>query len=404
MKRRDKPVQSYADLRRIRDALREKPRDLLLFDLVTQTGLGMEQILNLKVRDFLPCKAGKSLLLPHPGKETPSLVPISQMLYQSWEKYIKDVSPSPDDYVIRSQKKSNSLTLSSVSHLMRKWFEDASMEGLGGARSLRRKWRDFSKPDLPEERQSNDRSDRIQPKDYLHELKPVDSIRSLQETVHEELFQAIICGRIPPGEKLVIDKVAMEMKVSRIPVREAFHRLQEAGLISIYKWKGAVINKLSADSLREITVIRLKLEPEAAERAAENVQESTLNKLEQLHTEWKQSMSLLNKNDLQSTRNFLRLNHQFHHAIYSEAHMPILQQIINGLWNRVSPYLHILVTIEGAVSSETIRIHQGMLDGMRHHSPEEVSHWVREDLIQAETSLINFLSQNEDSKLTERGT
>jgi DNA-binding GntR family transcriptional regulator len=402
MKEKAKPVQSYADIRQLREILQGKPRDLLLFDLVTQTGMEMRQILNLRVRDFLPCKAGHTLVLPHPGRKPASVVLISEMLYQSWRRYMKDVSAFPDDYLIKSQKKSSPMTLSSVSHLMKKWFEAANLDGLNGAKSLRRSWKAFLKPSSPEWIQSQDTRDPIPQNGYLQALKPIETVRSLQETVHEKLFHAIICGRIPPGEKLVIDKVALQMKVSRIPVREAFHRLQEAGLISINKWKGAVVNKLSVENLMEITVIRLMLETKAAERAAEQVQPLVLEKLENLHAQWKQSISLLNKNDLQSAENYLRLNRQFHHTIYDEAHMPILHQIITGLWNRVSPYLHILVTggIEGAVSLETIRIHQGMLDGMRSHSAVEVSRWVKEDMVQAEKSLMKFLKRNDDSRTT----
>jgi DNA-binding GntR family transcriptional regulator len=404
MKGKAKPVQSYADIQQLREILWEKPRDLLLFDLVTQTGMEMKQILNLKVRDFLPCKAGQTLVLPHPGGKPPSVVTISKVIHQSWGKYMKEVSSFPDDYLIKSQKKSGPMTLSGVSHLMKKWFEAANLDGLNGAKSLRRTSKALLEPGLPEERHRQDIRDRILPNGYWDALKPIEMVRSLQETVHEKLFQAIICGRIPPGEKLVIDKVALQMRVSRIPIREAFHRLQEAGLISINKWKGAVVNKLSYDNLKEITVIRLMLEPETAARAAENVQDSVLEQLEKLHIEWKQSIRLLNNNDLQSAENYLRLNRQFHHTIYHEAHMPILHQIIAGLWNRVSPYLHILVMggIKGAVSLETVRVHQGILDGVRNRSAAEVSRWVKEDLIQAEKSLIKFLNRNDDSRMTPR--
>ena len=332
MKGKANPIKSHADIQRIREVLKDKPRDLLLFDLATQTGMEIKQILNLRVRDLFGCKVGDRLVLPHPGGKPPSVVVVSKTLHQSWGKYLRDVTPSHDEYLIKSQKNSGPPTLSSISHMMNKWFEAANLEGLNGAKSLRRTWQVFFKSGFPERSPRQDINNRIPPYGYLQALEPIETISTLQETVHEKLFQAIICGRIPPGEKLVIDKIAMQMKVSRIPVREAFHRLQEAGLISIDKWKGAMVNKLSVENLREITVIRLMLESEAAERAAENFHQAVLDQLENLHGQWKRSISLLNKNDLQSVEKYLRLNRRFHHTIYHEAHMPILQQIINGLW------------------------------------------------------------------------
>ena len=395
MRRKVNPLNSLAEIRRIRDVLREKPRDLLLFDLATQTGMEISQILNLRVRDLAGCKAGDRLIFPHPGQKPPTRVMISSTLHQSWEKYLRDISPSPDDYLIKSQKNSRPPTLSSVSHMINGWFDAAQVKGVKGAKSLKRTWEVFFKSRSLQSDKRKNQTERKSPNDYMQVLKPLGEMSTIQETVHAELFKAIICGRIPPGEKIVIDKIAMQMRVSRIPVREALHRLQEAGLISIDKWKGAIINKLSVENLKEITHIRLMLESQAAQRAAENCSPQLDKELEILHEQWKRSIPLMKKNDLKTVEEYLRLNRQFHHAIYREAHMPILHQIINALWDRVSPYLHILVAgeIEGAVTSETIQIHQGMLNGIKNHSAAEVSRWLKEDLIRAEESIIKFFTK-----------
>ena len=50
----------------------------------------------------------------------------------------------------------------------------------------------------------------------------------------------------------------------------------------------------------------------------------------------------------------LRVNAEFHHAIYAEARMPILQQIIESLWARTSPYLHIYFRALDTDSSDSI--------------------------------------------------
>jgi DNA-binding GntR family transcriptional regulator len=392
VKRRVSPINSLSDIRRIREVLREKPRDLLLFDLATQTGMEIRQILNLRVRDFADCRAGDQLVFPHPGQKPTTSVMISAALHQSWERYMQEISPFPDDYLIKSQKNAGPPTLSSVSHLINGWFEAAQVEGVKGAKSLKRTWEVFFKSRSLQSMKRKKRIEGKSPNDYLQVLKPLGEKSTIQETVHAELFKAIICGRIPPGEKIVIDKIALQMRVSRIPVREALHRLQEAGLISIDKWKGAIINKLSVENLKEITHIRLMLESNAAQRAAENCSPQLSKDLEIIHEQWKRSIPLMKKNDLKTVEEYLRLNRQFHHAIYREAHMPILHQIINGLWDRVSPYLHILVAgeIEGAVTSETIQIHEGMLNGMKDRSAAEVSRWLKEDLVRAEESIMKF--------------
>ena len=41
----------------------------------------------------------------------------------------------------------------------------------------------------------------------------------------------------------------------------------------------------------------------------------------------------------------MKLNKQFHFAIYRELQMPILLEIIEGLWNRIIPYFNILLPL-----------------------------------------------------------
>ena len=400
MKGKIHPIKSRSDVDRIRDILKDKSRDLLFFDLATRTGLDIKQILNIRVRDLLGCKVGSRLVLPQPEGKPPCFFVVSKTVHRSWEKYLKEAAPSPDDYLIKSQKNALPPTLSSVSHMVNKWFKDANIAEVRGAKSLKRTWQTYFKPEQEGGGSSEQTGKSAQSYGLSPVMDPVGPISTLQETVHETLFQAIISGRIPPGQKLVIDKVAGQMKVSRIPVREAFHRLREAGLISIDKWKGAIVNQLSVENLREITKIRLMLESEAANHAALNCKDETLERLEQIHEKWKQSIDQLNLNDLQSVESYLKLNRLFHNSIYREANMPILFQIINGLWDRVSPYLHILVAgrIKGAVSEETVRIHEGMLAGMMARSGGDVSVWLKEDLIRAEESIIQFLYLDGDAR------
>ena len=71
--------------------------------------------------------------------------------------------------------------------------------------------------------------------------------------------------------------------------------------------------------------------------------------------------------------------------------MPMLHNIIDSLWDRISPYLFILTgKIKGSVSAETIRNHQGMLEGMKRQDGPEVSKWVRKDLTDAGALIIRY--------------
>jgi DNA-binding GntR family transcriptional regulator len=73
------------------------------------------------------------------------------------------------------------------------------------------------------------------------------------------VLKAIIAGRIPPGEQLVLSKIAAQFRVSAMPVRQAINRLAETGIVTLQKKKSAVINTLSKEDVSEIQQIRINL-------------------------------------------------------------------------------------------------------------------------------------------------
>ena len=58
------PIKDPQDIERIRKNLSKKSRDLLFFDLATQTGLRVKELLKLKAKDLFGLKAGDPLVLP----------------------------------------------------------------------------------------------------------------------------------------------------------------------------------------------------------------------------------------------------------------------------------------------------------------------------------------------------
>jgi DNA-binding GntR family transcriptional regulator len=78
--------------------------------------------------------------------------------------------------------------------------------------------------------------------------------------------------------------------------------------------------------------------------------------------------------------------------------MPILLEVINSLWEQVSPYLHILLRSARDVNRAAfIRIHNGMLEGMRRKDSKEVLKWLRKDLTDAAERVLRVLERERTS-------
>ena len=99
-----------------------------------------------------------------------------------------------------------------------------------------------------------------------------------------------------------------------------------------------------------------------------------------------------------SDNEFLRLNKMFHFLLYSGADMPILEEIINGLWNKVSPYLHLLFReVKDYHLSISIDCHEQILDGLKNRDSDQVTKWLRTDLTRGAKMLIKTWTHRSNS-------
>ena len=201
---------------------------------------------------------------------------------------------------------------------------------------------------------------------------------TLQDAVYNDLASALASGEIPPGESITVKQVADRYNVSPMPVREALGRLEAKGLIKVSKSRRMTVNQLSLENLRQIVEIRLMLESYAAEKASKNRSEESLQELEVKLAQYAAV------NDPEKHTKILDINEKFHQLIYQEAHLPLLNEIIGMLWERARPYLAIEYRNSDNLDlEELIKIHRGMLNGLREKNPHKVKRWLKIDITHA---------------------
>lgn len=101
-------------------------------------------------------------------------------------------------------------------------------------------------------------------------LAPLDQ-RTTPDGVHRVLREAILNGTFAPGSQLREAHLASDLGISRAPVREAFSRLEEEGLVERVAFRGAFVSQVSPKTIEEIAALRYLVEPYAAERTAANL-------------------------------------------------------------------------------------------------------------------------------------
>jgi DNA-binding GntR family transcriptional regulator len=143
----------------------------------------------------------------------------------------------------------------------------------------------------------------------------------LGEFAYHVLREGITNGDFEPGQHLREADVAGWLKISRTPVREAFHRIVSEGLLVIGSWNGAVVARLDAQQLVELYTLRAVLEGTAASLAAQHASPAEIQNLFAIA---KKEEASKNDPDL-----LVRINADLHRAIYSAAHNRYLLQSLN---------------------------------------------------------------------------
>lgn len=94
------------------------------------------------------------------------------------------------------------------------------------------------------------------------------SYRTLREVVADEIHGMISRGELKPGDRLLEDRLAEQLGVSRNPIREAIRALEGTGLVEVTPRRGAYVTRIEEDQACQLLELRTVLEAYAAQRAA----------------------------------------------------------------------------------------------------------------------------------------
>jgi DNA-binding GntR family transcriptional regulator len=105
---------------------------------------------------------------------------------------------------------------------------------------------------------------------------------SVTEEIHDQLFRRLVAMDLQPGQKISETEVAQQYDVSRQPVRDAFYRLSQQGLLRIRPQRATVVTHISIPALHRARFIRVALEKEVMLEATKRLSEKSVERLETL--------------------------------------------------------------------------------------------------------------------------
>lgn len=201
------------------------------------------------------------------------------------------------------------------------------------------------------------------------------------EIIFEALREAIVDGSLQDGDTLRQDQIAGMFNVSRIPVREALARLEEQGLVTTQRHKGAVVSSMSLDEITDLFEFRALIEGEAVRQAVRQIRPETLDEARRHAADF--------DHETDSSR-WARLNRLFHYALYRDCNRPYHLQTINTALDKIGRYLRAQLVLTDGIARAR-REHAGILQAAIDHDADLAAELTRAHILGASRSLVDFL-------------
>lgn len=149
---------------------------------------------------------------------------------------------------------------------------------------------------------------------------------SLSTAVYGRVVDALLEGHLAPGDRLIMDRLAEGLDVSRTPVRDALLRLREEGIVEPHGRRGYTVTTLGSDEIRQLYEARYAIEGHAAAEVAAAGGE----RLERVR------MALADAAELPMTtaRESFLGNRAFHRAVVASLENPHLLSCFDSIWGR----------------------------------------------------------------------
>ncbi len=186
----------------------------------------------------------------------------------------------------------------------------------------------------------------------------------LRDVVFLALRKAILTGKLKPGERLMEIHLADKLGVSRTPVREAIHKLELEGLVTMIPRRGAQVAQISEKGLKDVLEVRRALDGFCAELACERMTEEDA---ERLRTACK---AFENATRTKDTTEIAKADVAFHDIIINSTGNERLISTINNLAEQIYRYRFEYIKDDNQ-HTRLIEEHRQLMDAILMRDPEK---------------------------------
>ena len=194
---------------------------------------------------------------------------------------------------------------------------------------------------------------------------------SLRGRVFQTMRDNILNGVYQENDELRENTLAVELGVSRTPVREALRQLELEGLVKMIPNKGAFVTGITANDVKDIYAIRSMLEGLCARWATEYITEEQIEELEEIILV---SEYHLKKAKGEKTQQVTELDGKFHEVLYSASNSRILNHVLSDF------HKYVRMARKASVANperaeKSIEEHKHILEALKNRDADQAEYW-----------------------------
>jgi DNA-binding GntR family transcriptional regulator len=213
--------------------------------------------------------------------------------------------------------------------------------------------------------------------------------QSLRDKAYLSIREDITSGKLKPNDILLEIELANKLKMSRTPIREAFLRLENDGLVKIYPQKGAIVSKLDLEDIIQLSQTRAALEGMAARLACRSMQMDKLCEIEHLL----KNIGIFS--DLRDVEYAYKYCDMLHELILETAGNKVIIKYVDNL---MIQFCRIKLKAREAPhrAEQNLAEHLRIVDALKRRDPDLVEREMRNHIINVQDDVLYIIKSRSD--------
>jgi DNA-binding GntR family transcriptional regulator len=192
---------------------------------------------------------------------------------------------------------------------------------------------------------------------------PNEARGSKADRAYEAIRGEIVAGAFQPGTRLVLDRLARELGMSTLPVREAIRRLEAEGYVEFRQNVGATVSALDAESFVEALETFAVLESAATAQAAPHLSTADLDRARALNASLSAALDRLDRVA------YATLHDEFHELLAARCPNSHLVRVLSNERARLQR-IRLATLALGAAGRREVDEHARLLDLIAARAPD----------------------------------